>query len=371
MRFHVLGLPYTSTSLKYFSCAFTQRIRKLCNMLHSSGHTVFHYGNDGSDPLCTEHVTIVDKDNFQKFYPYQPEKLFQWNENDEHHVNFRHNAIQEIKKRAIDKDFLLCSWGVGHKSIADAFPNLLVVEPGVGYEKIFSKYRVFDSYSWMSYLYGKNNIGDGDWYDCVIPPAFDPEEFKFNENKDNYALYVGRLIYRKGIDVAIETTKKIGIKLIIAGPGELINPQEYMCLKGSHIEHIGPVNIEQRKEILSKAKCLFVPTKYIEPFGMVVIEAGFSGTPVITTDWGAFSENVIHGKTGYRCRTLDQFAWSAKNIDNIDPKKCLKWANNFSMHKISRMYQEYFSMLYNLWDDGWYTTNKSRNQLEWLRYNYP
>ncbi len=371
MRFHILGIPYTSTSLKYFSCAFTQRIRKLCNMLYNNGHTVFHYGNEESDPSCTEHITLIKNKDFQRYYPYEPQKLFRWNENDHHHTNFTNKAIQEIRNRAVDRDFLLCSWGVGHKNIADALPNLLVVEPGIGYEKSFSKYRVFDSHSWMSYLYGKDNQGDGRWYDCVIPPAFDPEEFEFSQNKDNYGLYLGRLISRKGIDVAVETTKKLNMKLVIAGPGNLENSEENMYLKGTHIEHVGPANIEERKKLLSKAKCLFVPTKYIEPFGMVVIEAGFSGTPVITTDWGAFGENVIHGVTGYRCRTLEQFTWAAKNIENISSEKCLKWAENFSMSKINKMYEEYFSMLYNLWDDGWYTSNESRKELNWLYYNRP
>ena len=69
-------------------------------------------------------------------------------------------------------------WGLGHKCIADHFNDrLIVVEAGIGYESTFAKFRVFESYSWMSYIYGKEGTGDGKWYDCVIPNFFDPSDF--------------------------------------------------------------------------------------------------------------------------------------------------------------------------------------------------
>ena len=98
-----------------------------------------------------------------------------------------------------------------------------------------------------------------------------------------------------------------------------------------------------------------------------------SGTPVITTDWGAFAEYNIHGVTGYRCRTFEQFCWAANNIANIKPATCREWAtNNFSIARVGQMYDEYFYGVRNVFDGaGWYEPNPARRELDWLRKTWP
>jgi FkbM family methyltransferase len=107
----------------------------------------------------------------------------------------------------------------------------------------------------------------------------------------------------------------------------------------------------------------------MEPFGCVAIEAMLSGTPILTNDWGGPGENNVHGVTGFKCRTYEQFEWAARNIHLINPKKCREWAeHNFSFDKIGHMYEEYFQSLQGI---EWYKPNPSRTNLDHLKKHYP
>lgn len=96
-----------------------------------------------------------------------------------------------------------------------------------------------------------------------------------------------------------------------------------------------------------------MPTYYLEPFGGVNVEAQLCGTPVITTDWGAFPETVVHGVTGYRCRTFEEFCWAVNHVDAIQPEACRTWAAaNYSMERVGHMYEEYFHRIEGLFEEG-------------------
>ena len=118
---------------------------------------------------------------------------------------------------------------------------------------------------------------------------------------------------------------------------------------------------------MGEARAVFVPTLYLGPFEGVNVESQLCGTPVITTDWGAFTDTVEHGKTGYRCRTAEQFCWAAKNVHHLDPRYIRDRAVfNWSLEKVGSMYQEYFDQLKRLSKKGYYEENPDRTELDWL-----
>lgn len=358
MRFHVLSLPHTQTTAAYLACAYTQKVVKFCRMMKSLGHTVFLYAGSENEAECDELIPCVE-------HMYLPEEYLSvpFDVSAPHWVEMNRRVIEALGPRLQPQDFICVIAGSCQKPIADAFPNHMTVEFGIGYSGVFANYRVFESYFWMAAIYGQQYgaaQADGRFYDSVIPNYFDPEDFPFSAEKDDYFLFVGRMIERKGVQVAVEVCRQLRARLILAGPG---TPPNYG-------EHVGTVGKEARGRLMSRARAVFVPTLYLEPFGGVSIEALFCGTPIITTDWGAFAENNLHGITGYRCRTLEQFIWAAQHVESIAPAACRAWAMNFSTERIRWMYQEYFEQLQGLWGAGWYA-ERERSGFDWLTRQYP
>ena len=350
MKLHVLAIPHTVTSKEYLSCAFTQKVLKFCQMMKPH-YEIIHYGHQRSEVDCHEHVTVMTDEVLLKTYgSYNWKKdFFRHSIDDLAHKTFNINAHYELTKRVVPGDAILCFWGKGvEKSVEGLDNHCFIIEPGIGYaaRDTFAPFKVFESYSHMHVIYGALGVTKGNRYDAVIPNYFDLADFEYNEEKSDYFLFLSRVTHTKGLETAIEVTRKSGDKLIIAGQGDIKNLGYTRTPK--HVEYAGFADVEKRKKLLRDAKALFLPTLYIEPFGGVTIEAMLSGTPVITTDWGAFTENNIHGVTGFRCRNEEEFLWATKNINKISSKACRDWAeNNFSMERVAKLYCNYFMSLKN------------------------
>jgi glycosyltransferase involved in cell wall biosynthesis len=375
-RFHILGLPHTVTSKEYNACAYTQKVYKFGKMMTARGHEVIHYGHEESDLPCTEHVTVITNDDLKIAYGnYDWRKnFFKFDTSDHAYKTFYANAIREVGKRKQKNDFILPFWGAGTRPVCDAHPDMITVEPGIGYAGgHWARFKIFESYAIYHAYYGLESVGTckQDWYDTVIPNYFDPEDFTYNDKKDDYFLFLGRVYEGKGVNIAVQATEAIGAKLIIAGQNSL--KQMGYTETPAHVTELGYADVETRRKLMANAKGAFVASLYTEPFGGVQVECLFSGTPTITTNWGSFTENNIHGVTGYRCTTFEQFTWAAKNIGNIKPEACRDFAlNNFSLDVVAQKYEEYFQSVLNVYNgNGWYEKNDTRTELNWLNKYIP
>lgn len=351
--FHVVSLPHTQTTAEYTHCAFTQKVRKFCNMMTDLGHTVILYASEENEARVSELVTVITKEKQREIFgEYDHTKNFfniTWDAHDPAWVEMNSATIRAMAERIQPRDFVCLIGGWCQGVIADAFPSNMAVEYGIGYTGPFSKYRVFESYSHMHYVHGLQNDNNGSFYDTVIPNYYDLEEFPYVEHVEDYYLFVGRLNVDKGYGIAQEVCEKLGKKLIVAGQGNFSGYGEY----------VGVVGVKQRGELMSGAKAVFVPSTYLEPFGGVHAEALLCGTPVITTNFGVFPETVVNGVNGYRCDTFQDFLDAVKAIESGALKrKSIRTAaqKRFSTSVVADQYQKYFDRLYDLWGDGWYTT---------------
>jgi len=350
MRLHVCALPHTQTTSAFSACAYTNKVVGFCKMMMARGHEVFLYAGEQNEAPCTELITCISEQRRAEIVGARPYVEASFDYSLAHWQNFNAAAAAEIAKRRQPKDFLCLIGGLAQKQIADALPGMMAVEWGVGYGGVFSDFRVFESYAWMHMHYGaaagNPTSADGRFYDAVIPGYLDPADFPFRSGKDGYYLFIGRLVERKGFQIAIDTCNALGRHLVLAGPGTPPPGADYR----------GVVGPEERGRLMAGAKAVFVPTQYIEPFGNVAIEAMACGTPVITTDWGAFTETVIDGVTGFRCHTLGEFIEAARRAPTLDPAAIRKHVvDHYSLDVIGAKYERYFNRLLGLYGEGWYS----------------
>ena len=324
-------------------------------MMKARGHHIIHYGHVDSKVECDEHVPLTTNEDLEIAYGSYDwrNNFFKFNTSDHAYQTFFKNGIREVGRRKEHLDFILPFWGSGVRPICDAHPDLITVEPGIGYAGgHWAKYKVWESYAIMHAYGGMQNVGtcNPQWYDVVIPNYFDLNDFEFKSEKSDYFLFLGRVYSGKGIDIAINVTQHIGAKLIVAGQ----NPDKREF--PSHVEFVGYADIEKRKELMSNAIGSFVCTQYTEPFGGVQVENLLSGTPTITTDWGAFTENNPNGITGYRGRTFEDFVNAAINIRDgkISPHDCRKFGEQFSLENVAPRYEKFFNDVMNIYiGRGW------------------
>jgi glycosyltransferase involved in cell wall biosynthesis len=346
MIFHCLSVPYTPTRKEISLCAFTQKVYKFCEEMTKRGHTVYHYGHENSKVNCTEHITVTNDEILKESY----EDLNKWKtEGFNQSVKtkavkiFNDNCIQELNKRIkSENEFILCWFGYAHEQCVKHFNDkAIIVEPSIGYDSMFAQIKIFETYAQMHKMHGvaKSNIQFHEEF--VAYPGFYEKDFLYKKEKSNVALFLGRIIEQKGAQAAYDMCNMVGQEIYFAGPNILGLKDTKYC------KMMGFVEPEERKKLLSEAKFLLAPSFFVEPCNWTVIEAQFSGTPTITTDFGGFTETVKQGYTGFRCSTYNQFNFAIrKGYKEINPENCLRNAmHNFTIEIQCNQYEMIFKSL--------------------------
>jgi len=164
-------------------------------------------------------------------------------------------------------------------------------------------------------------------------------------DNEKIILYVGRLVYEKGIQNLIAAMPKIldryhDSKLIICGRGGMIDElREQVKYLGidNKVYFAGYCDSKKMQKMYKCADVAVFPSTY-EPFGIVAIESMLSGTPTIVSDVGGLNEIVEHGVTG-----MKSYAGNANSIaDSVlallfDPKLCASISQN-AIKKVKENY---------------------------------
>jgi len=345
MRIHIVGTPRNPSSPSIAVDPFARVSYYLTTMLFRKGIEVYYYGYETSTVECTQKYSIVDDSFHSKYFTKDFQKT-QWNYSTEGEVAFVNNAIHSLKQNLQPNDLIVSTWGaqVPHLQILEN-EGVKVIDGHVGYlYDSGAKYKVFTSRANQHYIYGTTGAQDNFWNDTVIPPpANSITEFEFKSTKQNYFLYLARLVEPKGIGIFIDLAKSFPQKkFILAGQGD-ISLLSYTL--PTNVEYVGYADLEKRKQLLANAQAVISPTHYVEPFGLTTVEAALSGTPVITTSWGGYIDNVVEGVTGFKCSSFSEFKLAINNVQNLSPLECRKFGERFTAEYLVNDYINYFNKI--------------------------
>lgn len=163
--------------------------------------------------------------------------------------------------------------------------------------------------------------------------GLDPAEFRLASVKDRYDLFLGRLHAAKGYRWALAGARRAGRPLIVAGGWRpSFRPS---------VRFVGAVGGERKARLLRSARCLWMPALWDEPFGLTLIEALASGTPILGTRRGALPE-IITPAVGALGDTLDELVELRATVDRLDPAACRALVLERFSHRV--MTQEYLRM---------------------------
>lgn len=361
---HLLGLPHTQLTRDASVCAFTQKAVKFVPMMQARGWRIISYWGDENEAGADEHVELFTAEDQERWYgppDLNTLPLAKYDANETPWKVFNGRAIAALAERVEERDIILSLAGYCHQPITKSFTSHLAVEWAAGYEGWCEQYVCFESNAWRHHQYGVRSMHEGRWYDTTIPNFFDPDEWTLPvQQGGSYVAFVGRMVGRKGPQIAAQIAQAAGLPIKFAGSGVGVHgPSRIEChdgtvIEGQRMEYLGTVGGEDRNRLMRDALVVIAPTIYIEPFGAVAVEAQLCGTPAITTDWGAFPETVIEGKTGFRMRTLAEGVEAVSKAADLDAEE-IRWTalERYSLEAVGGMYERWFKQLLGLWEEGW------------------
>ena len=167
-------------------------------------------------------------------------------------------------------------------------------------------------------------------------------------------MWIGNIRPEKGTILAINAAKTVNAKLIIVGPVDEKKPKHYNywlkkvkpLVDGDQIVYLGNCSRKKTAKIVALAQGLLNPILWKEPFGLVMIEAMATGTPVIAFRKGDVSEIIKDGKTGFIVDNLKEMTKSMQKVKQLSRKECRSHVlNNYTPKIMTDKYEKLYKSL--------------------------
>jgi glycosyltransferase involved in cell wall biosynthesis len=190
----------------------------------------------------------------------------------------------------------------------------------------------------------------------VVLNGIDNETYTVGPRTRDHLLWLGRICPEKGVHLALEIAHALELPLLLAGP---VHPfrehQQYyrdqvLPLLDNRRQYIGPVGLERKTDLLSRASALLIPSLAAETSSLVAMEAMSSGTPVIAFRSGALPEVIEDGVTGFVVNDLEEMKAAVLKVDETSATACRTRAvRYFSSRRMAEDYLDLYARVIDAW----------------------
>jgi CelD/BcsL family acetyltransferase involved in cellulose biosynthesis/glycosyltransferase involved in cell wall biosynthesis len=180
---------------------------------------------------------------------------------------------------------------------------------------------------------------------CIVPNGVSLELFRPGGDREPFALVLARIAPEKGLHFALDAARAAGTPLVAGG--EVFPYPDHVRYFEAEVRprldaqraFLGPIGLAEKVRLLSRARCLIVPSLAPETSSLVAMEALACGTPVVARRVGALPEIIEDGRTGFLVDTVDEMASAIREVSRLSAAACRRAAEErFSHEAMIRRY---------------------------------
>ncbi|MBY0369302.1 glycosyltransferase [bacterium] len=156
--------------------------------------------------------------------------------------------------------------------------------------------------------------------ECFVHNGLDPSEYVFQERKNRSLLFLAKASWKvKNVTGAQRIARSA------RWPLEVVGGERWLLKNWRGTQWLGMLGGRPKAEAIARNAGLLFPVLWNEPFGLAVVEALVSGTPVLATPWGSLKE-LVPAQVGRLCASEREFREAVANLGDFKAKDCRDWA---------------------------------------------
>jgi len=174
--------------------------------------------------------------------------------------------------------------------------------------------------------------------------GLDPTEYDFSVTRAGYAVFLAKAGWKvKNFSGAVRVARSAGLELHVLGSRNWpLNLQKWLpAIRGVHYH--GTIGGQQKRDLLARARCLILPVRWHEPFGVALTEALASGCYIAATPYGAVPE-IVTPEVGVLSSNAAELVDAVRNPQRFDPMACRARgvSGGFTHMDMARKYLVYY-----------------------------